>query len=71
MRAVPAAAMSAAEIAAVNCAALTTVVIRSEPFTRTTEPLTKFMPLTVSVNAAAPAITALGLTLAIAGVGLG
>jgi hypothetical protein len=52
IEAVPAAAISAAEIAAVICVALTNVVVRGELFHSTTEPLTKFVPVTVKVNPA-------------------
>src|SRR5215813_12332675 len=58
--AVPAAAMSAAAIAAVSCPALTNVVLRALPFHRTLAPLTKFEPVTVSVNPAPPACAELG-----------
>src|SRR3990172_911459 len=51
---VPAAAMSAAEISAVNCEPLMKLVLRLLPLNCTTEPLTKLLPLTVSVNAASP-----------------
>ena len=51
--AVPGNAVSAAVIAAVSCVALTNVVGRGEPFQFTTSPLTKFVPLTVSVKPAA------------------
>src|SRR4030042_2052634 len=53
--AVPAVAMSAARIEAVTCVELTYVVVRSVPFQRTTEPLTKLVPLTVRVKPAPPA----------------
>lgn len=68
--AVPALAISAAVICAVNCVALTNVVVRALPFHRTTEPFTKPVPLTVNVNAASPACAEVGFTLVIAGVGL-
>lgn len=50
IEAVPADAISAAEISAVSCVALTNVVARAELFQLTTEPLTKFVPVTVRVN---------------------
>jgi hypothetical protein len=50
--AVPGNAVSAAVIAAVSCVALTKVVGRGEPFQLTTSPLTKLVPLTVSVKPA-------------------
>ena len=58
--ALPAAAMSAAVIAAVRWVALTKVVVRFAPFQRTTEPLTKLLPFTVSVKAGPPAAALLG-----------
>jgi hypothetical protein len=48
--AAPAAAISATEIAAVSCVALTKVVARGELFQSTTEPFTKFVPFTVRVK---------------------
>ena len=57
---VPEAAMSAAAIAAVNCVALTNVLVRAAPFQRTLAPVTKFIPLTVSVNAAPPTVALFG-----------
>ena len=58
--ALPAAAISAAVIAAVSWVALTKLVVRFAPFQRTTEPLTKLLPFTVSVKAAPPAAALLG-----------
>ena len=58
--AVPAPAMSAAGIAAVSWLALTNVVVRVLPFHRTVAPLTKFVPVTVKVNAGPPAGAELG-----------
>jgi hypothetical protein len=69
--AVPAAAISAAEIAAVNCVDETNVVVRSAPFHLTTDPLTKLVPFTVKVNALPPAAAEVGLMLAATGTGLG
>ena len=68
--AVPAAAMSLAGIEAVNCVLLTKVVVRSLPFQRTTEPDTKFVPVTVRVKAAPPADALEGERLASVGAGL-
>lgn len=68
--AVPAAAISAAVIAAVNRMLLTKVVSRSLLLNLTIDPLTKFVPLTVKAKAALPAVTALGFKLVIAGTGL-
>jgi hypothetical protein len=67
---VPAAATSAAGIAAVNCVALTNVVVRALPFQFTTAPLTKFVPFTVSVNPAPPAPALEGDSPLIVGLGL-
>src|SRR2546422_4309551 len=47
----PAVAMSAAVIVARSWVALTKVVVRAFAFHCTTDPLTKFVPFTVSVNA--------------------
>jgi hypothetical protein len=66
----PAVAMSAAVIAAVSCVSETNVVVWFTPFHFTTDPLTKSVPLTVSVNAAPPALAAAGLRLVVAGTGL-
>jgi hypothetical protein len=54
-RAVPGVAMSAAVIAAVSCVRLTNVVGRAAPFQRTTDEVTKFVPVTVRVKGAPPA----------------
>ena len=58
--ALPPAAISAAVIAAVSWVALTKVVVRSASFQRTTEPLTKSLPFTVSVKAGPLAAALLG-----------
>jgi hypothetical protein len=58
--AVPAVAMSAAEMAALSCVLLTKVVGRSAPFQRTTELLMKRVPFTVKVKAGPPAVTLSG-----------
>src|SRR4030095_9495748 len=58
--AVPAALMSPAGIAAVSWVALTNVVVRAAPFHCTTEPETKLLPFTVSVNARPPAVALFG-----------
>jgi hypothetical protein len=63
-------AMAAAGIAAVNCVALTNVVVRAVPPKLTTEAAMKFVPLTVSVNAAPPAMAVFGEIAMIVGVGL-
>lgn len=54
--AVPAVAMSLAGTAAVNCVALPNVVVSATPFQCTAEVLMKFVPVTVSVKAAPPAL---------------
>jgi hypothetical protein len=55
--ALPAAAMSAAVIAAVSCVAETKVVGRPEPLHCTVEFEMKLVPFTVKVKAAPPAVT--------------
>src|SRR6266850_1860645 len=67
---VPATATSAGGIVAVSCVAETYVVGRAAPFQRTTEPATKFVPVTVRVNPEAPAWTRFGLSPVVAGTGL-
>ena len=49
---------------------LTNVVVRADPFTCTSDPLTKLLPLTVSVKPALPAVTFVGEMLDIEGTGL-
>jgi hypothetical protein len=68
--AVPGLWMSAAEMAADNCVALTNVVARLLPFHRTVEPATKFEPFTVSVICGPPAVVLEGAIDVIAGTGL-
>jgi hypothetical protein len=68
--AVPATAISDASIAAVSRVAETYVVVRSDPFHRTTELVTKLVPLTVKVNAAPLAVRVVGLILVVVGTGL-
>jgi len=58
--AVPAVAISAAVIAAVNCVALTNVVVLAAPLNFTTDVGTKPVPLTVRVKAAPPAVALAG-----------
>lgn len=67
--AVPAVAMSAADMAAVSWVEDTNVVVRLDPFHWTTEPLTKPVPLTVSVKSDVPAIEDAGARLLIVGIG--
>lgn len=62
--------MSLAGMEAVNCAALTNVVVRGLPFHQTLEALTNPVPLMVSVNAPPPAKAEFGLKFVIAGEGL-
>ena len=70
--ALPGVAMSAAVIAACSCVLETKVVVRSTPFQRTVEtPLTKLVPLTVSVKAGPPAVVDAGFKLLSVATGLG
>jgi hypothetical protein len=68
--ALPPLAISAAGTAAVTCMPLTNVVVSAAPFQFTTALLRKFVPFTVSVNAAPPAVAELGLRLVMVGVGM-
>ena len=68
--ALPAVAMSEARMAAVSCVALTKVVVFALPLNWTTDVETKFVPLTVRVNAAPPAVAPVGDSEVIAGAGL-
>src|SRR6266850_3991819 len=67
---VPAAATSAAAMAAVSCVGLTKVVVRAAPFHCTLEPLTKLVPVSVSVKAALPADVPVGDSVESVGEGL-
>jgi hypothetical protein len=67
--AVPAVATSLAGMAASNRVLETKVVGRSLPFQRTTELLTKFVPVMVRVNPPLPATVVAGLMLLIVGKG--
>jgi hypothetical protein len=60
IEAVLAVAMSELGTVAVNCELLTKVVVRALPFQFTTEPDTKPVPFTVSVNPAPPGAIASG-----------
>jgi len=65
----PTAAISLARICAVNWVALTNAVVRAAPLKWTTELLSKFMPLTVNVNAGSPAVLLVADKVLIAGTG--
>jgi len=67
---VPADAMAAAGIAAVNCVALTNVVAGAAPPKLTIEAATKFVPVIVSVKATPPAGVVFGEIEVMVGVGL-
>jgi len=67
---VPVVAMSPAGTAAVIDVALTNVVVRAVPFHCTTEPLTNFVPVTLSWNPAPPKILKVGKSDVIVGTGL-
>src|SRR5919108_211594 len=68
--ALPAAAMSAAVMAAVSWVVLTNVVARGAPFHCTVLPGTKLLPIAVSVKAAPPAAALVGDTDVSVGAGL-
>lgn len=68
--AVPAVAISAAVIAAVNCVELTNVVVRLLPFHCATEVLMKLLPFKVRVNAAPPAVAEFGASDVSTGIGV-
>ncbi len=69
--AVPAVAMSAALMLAVNWVLDTNVVARSAPFQRTVDaPLTKPVPITVRVKPDPPAVADAGLKFVMVGTGL-
>ena len=67
---VPAVARSAVVSCAVNCRELTSVVLRSPPLKRTMELLLKFVPFTVSANAASPSCLLAGESVLRVGTGL-
>ena len=67
--AVPAEAMAAAGMAAVNCVGLKNVVVPAVPPKLTIEAATKFVPLIVNVKAAPPATALFGEIMVIAGTG--
>jgi hypothetical protein len=67
--AVPPEAISAALIVAVSCVELTNVVVLAEPFQVTVErPLMKFVPFTVMVKPAPPAVADDGEMVVVVGV---
>ena len=68
--AVPAVAISAAAIAAVNCVALTNMVVLAAPLNFTTDADTKPVPFTVRVKAAPPAVALVGEREVAVGAGL-
>src|SRR5207249_3071331 len=68
--AMAATARSVAGIAAVSWVALTNVVVRVAPFHLTVLPLTKLLPVTVSVKAAPPVVALAGDSVVNVGVGL-
>jgi hypothetical protein len=68
--AVPAEAMAAAGIVAVNCMELTNVAATAVPPKLTTEEERKFAPLTVRVNAGLPATLLVGDIVEIVGEGI-
>jgi len=61
--------MSVAVMLAVSCVEDTKVVVRLEPFQRTTEVVTKFVPVTVRVKAGPPAMADVGLIPVVVGRG--
>jgi hypothetical protein len=66
---VPIELTSLARICALIEVRLPYVVVLGDPFHRTTEPLTKFVPVTVSVTAPLTVVTKLGDKAAITGTG--
>src|SRR6201986_796424 len=68
--AVPAVAISATEIAAVSCVALTNAVVLAAPLNFTTDVDTKPVPFTVRVKAAPPAVAVGGDRQVAVGAGL-
>jgi hypothetical protein len=66
----PGEAMSAAVMPAFSCVELTNVVMRAPPLRFTVAPLTKFVPFTINMNCCPPAVTLLGESDVIAGMGL-
>ena len=69
--AVPAVKTSVAGTVAVNCVALTKIVVSGVPFHCTTDPFTKLLPFTVRVNAKSPPVAKVGVSEVGKGKGLG
>src|SRR5437762_6005479 len=67
---VPVEATSVPGIVADSCVELRNVVVRFDPFTRTTEFATKLVPLTVSARPPFPSVTVAGTMLVVVGTGL-
>jgi hypothetical protein len=68
--AVPGVAIRAAVTVAVSCVDETNVVVSAVPFQFTVEVETKFVPVTVKVNCAPPAVAQVGLIELVVGTGL-
>jgi len=68
--ALPALLINVAGTVAVSCVALTRFVVSGVAFHRTTAPVTKLVPFTVSVNAGPPAVAEIGAREVIVGGGL-
>src|SRR5439155_13490573 len=68
--AVPAVAIRAAGTVAVSCVEETNAVVSAVPFQFTVEPETKFVPFTVKVNCAPPAVAQVGVGELIVGTAL-
>ena len=66
----PPSALSEAGTVVVNCEALTNVVVSALPLKLTTAPETKFVPVTVSIEMAAPALACAGDSEVTVGAGL-
>ncbi len=69
MLALPMVVIRPAGTVAVSCVELPNVVLSADPFQFTTAPLMKFVPFTVSVKPAPPAVAEVGVRLLIVGVG--
>src|SRR5215470_7844141 len=71
MLAAPGLGMFAEVILAVNCVALPNVVGRLLPLIRTTDELTKPLPVTIRSKSGLPACTVVGLIIVMRGIGFG